>query len=237
MSVKGVTSMTKLFATTAILVALATPAAAQRYDLRPDPQVDFSPQKPQAINPKMKIKMNILDFRIGMTRSESDELLKKLGCQKQTKEYAGVLDAIGCSLPQGKIKLTFVKGFVQDAETDVVKSVDLFFDSNDGASQVLKDVANQFNAKPMQLSEAQNNMLRTCTPGTRRYSCGQGELASWILDEDLFLTLILNQAADDERGKSDNYWLKLNFLDELPAEKMRKEVLSQKRSPATTPKF
>jgi hypothetical protein len=221
-----------LTAATAALLALAAPANAQQFD--------FSPRRPEAMNPKVKIKMDILGFRLGMTRSEMDEQLKNLGCLKRTKEYAGVLDAIGCSLPQGSIKLTLIKGLVQNAETDVIRSVDLFFDSNDGASQVLKTVATQFNVKappPKELSEQQRNMLLTCTPERRKYGCPQGQLADWILDDDLFLTLIINQAADDDKGTPDNYWLKLTFLGELPAEKARKEALAQKRSPATTPKF
>jgi hypothetical protein len=220
-------------------LARAEQDSKPKLDTRGKQIFDFSPIP---MNPQANSKTDILGFYISMPRAEVDAQFEELGCKPKQDKVSATYTKLECKFAQGEeLRMGLVKGLVSGQETEVVKSVDLVFNSNDGALHMIDAVSRQFRALPVFFSDdLQTRRIRYCAAGKRpEYACSQGELARWPLTNQVKLTLDLSLEADDERKKPDQYWLQMNFepLEDLEAEKAYKNHIAQKRNSIPAPRF
>jgi hypothetical protein len=221
-------------------VARSEQDAKPKFDARGRQIIDLTPIP---MVPQANSKTDILGFYIAMPKGEVVARFQEIGCRPRKEEStATYVLKYECEFA-GKEQLTIhlVKGLVGDQETEVVKAVELIFNSNEGALQTVDTVSRQFRSLPVFFGDDMVvRRIKYCTPGLRHeYACNQGDLARWPLTKQIELDLTLSSVADDERKKPDSYWLRMTFspLEDMEAEKAYKRASAQKRVVTPSPRF
>ena len=128
-------------------LARAEERSKPKFDAKGRQIIDISPIP---MIPQGNSKTDLLGFYIGMPRAEVDAQFDTLGCKPSQERGSGIYThELECKFAQGeRLKMRLVKGLVEGKETEVIKTVELIFDSNDGALQIIDSVSKQFRSLP-----------------------------------------------------------------------------------------
>jgi hypothetical protein len=226
---------------TPAIVAPAAPTAGQNKQLAQRPLIDLSPRQPEQLNPPgTQIKKDIRGFFLGMPQAEVEKQLRAIGCQ--TKSFV----SFSCDLKDGRLDVKLTKGVVDGVETEVVTELSFDFESSAGPEQVIAEVATDFHVAPPRIDISRELIAEAKVPREMsvpifgKFVVWGGDIASWLLEDNLSLVLSVGRWAENRpnyKANADEYHLTIKSHKELDAVKQAKDAEQRKRELKATPKF
>jgi hypothetical protein len=230
-----------LLMVTPAVVAPAAPTAGQNKQLAQRPLIDLSPRQPEQLNPPgTQIKKDIRGFFLGMPQAEVEKQLRAIGCQ--TKSFV----SFSCDLKDGRLDVKLTKGVVDGVETEVVTELSFDFESSAGPEQVIAEVATDFHVAPPRIDISRELIAEAKVPREMsvpifgKFVVWGGDIASWLLEDNLSLVLSVGRWAENRpnyKANADEYHLTIKSHKELDAVKQAKDAEQRKRELKAPPKF